>query len=254
MIMSRRVALNGTQLDSLDGHIVIRGVDTGVPNETIEATDRMGGFGQRITRQHWNLLDVQVRFAIDVPKRQLAARRQIYEAVCEWAAGCGWLTVNYMTGRRVWIEKAILPSSGDLWRWTDDFTIIFRAYGAPFWQDSTATTTTGDSITVPGNIRTVCDAEVTNGGSSTINSLTVTVGGSSLIFSSLGLAAGEALYITHSNDGLLQLKIKNTSDVYRDVYSKLRPASADDLYVDPGANAITVSAGTATVSCYGRYA
>ena len=49
MILSRRVALGGVQLDEIHEAIVIRSIDPGVPNETINAVERMGGAGQRIT-------------------------------------------------------------------------------------------------------------------------------------------------------------------------------------------------------------
>ena len=55
MILSRRVALNGQQLDELHDAIVIRSIDPGVPNESISAVDRMGGAGSRITRSQGHL-------------------------------------------------------------------------------------------------------------------------------------------------------------------------------------------------------
>ena len=76
MILSRRVALGGVQLDQQDASIVIRSIDTGVPHESLDAVNRMGGAGQRLTSQHWETLDVSVRVAIDVPKKNLSKRRE----------------------------------------------------------------------------------------------------------------------------------------------------------------------------------
>ena len=254
MILSRRAALGGTQLDSLHSSIVIRNVDPGVPHESVNAVNRMGGFGQRMTSHHWETLEVRVTFAIDVPKRNLALRREVFDKVVKWALGCGWLTTNQMSGKRMYADKAILPSGGDMWDWTGDYTITFRAYGVPFWQDDTATTSTGSSITVPGELETVCDVEVENTGSSTIDSLTVTVGSSTISFTNLGLAEDEVLKIGHGTDGLLWIRIYESSINYRNAMDKRTAGSADDLTVKPGTNAITVSAGTATVRCFGRYA
>ena len=47
MILSRRVALGGIELDELDESIVIRSFDPGVPHESTGAENRAGGFGSR---------------------------------------------------------------------------------------------------------------------------------------------------------------------------------------------------------------
>ena len=132
----------------------------------------------------------------------------------------------------------------------------------PFWQDSTATTeeiaaadeNTG-TITVPGEEETVCDAEITNASGSTIDALTVTVGSSSFEFSGLGLADEERLVIGHGDDGILYIRKYTGTSYFVRVMDKRTGGSADDLYVQPGDNTITITGGdvTATVSCYGRY-
>lgn len=253
MILSKRVALNNVQLDSLHERIVVLGVDPGTPDESISAVSRMGGFGQRITGEHWETLDVTVTYGIDIKKTQMELRRQIFDTVNAWAMGRGWLTVNWMPDRRMYADKVILPSSGDMWDWTKPYEIIFRAYGVPFWQDVTPTTSTGSSITVPGIVQTVCDADVTNNGSSTIDSLTVTVGNSTIAFTDLGLEEGETLKIGHTEDGLLTIRIYETEYTYRNAMESRTGESADDLYVNPGTNSISVSAGSKSVSCFGRY-
>ena len=254
MILSRRVALNNSQLDEVHASIVIRGVDTGVPHESISTVNRMGGFGQRVTGQHYESLDVNVTFAIDIPYTDLATRRTTYESALRWANQTGWLTVSYMPSRRLRVDKTVLPSGGDLWQWTNDFTVTFRAYAMPFWQDATATTSTSSSIAVPGNLQTVCSAEIANATGSTINDLEVQAGSSQMTFASLGLANGETLKIGHTDDGLVTIRIYTSSTSYRDAYSKRTVSSDDDLYVDPGTRGLYVSGGTATFSCYGRYA
>lgn len=253
MILSRRVSLGGVQLDSLDNSIVIKSVDPGVPHESVNAVNRMGGFGQRMTRHHWETLEVSVKFAIDLPKTQMIARRAVFDKIIKWAIGGGWLTTNQMNGKRMYAEKAVIPSGGDMWEWVSEYTIIFRAYGVPFWQDATATADVSGVLTVPGILRTVCDAEIANGGNSTIDSLTVTAGNSTMEFSELGLAAGETLKIGHGNDGVLWIRIYS-NNTYRSVLDKRTGGSADDLYVDPGVRTVSASSGTASFSCYGRYA
>ena len=257
MILSKRAALNGVQLDELYEQIVIRSIDPGVPHESVNAVNRMGGAGQRVTDQHWETLEVAVTYAIDVPKRQMSLRREIFEAVNLWAMRKGWLTVNYMVNRRFYVDKVVLPGSGDLWEWTNEFTITFRAYNVPFWQDeqpaqvASAIASSGRLyLQVGGNVRSVLDATFQNRSGMTINNFTITTGGNQIRLAALGLGGSSTLRIHHGTDGLLRIEADGGS-----VYSKYR--GSDDLYVEPGNVAVDFSAdraGVLTVQNYGRYA
>ena len=253
MILSKRAALNGVQLDELFPEIVIRSVDPGVPHETVSAVSRGRGFGQRVTGQHWDTLEVSVTYAIDLPKKEMALRRQIFDAVNTWALQKGWLTVNRLEGRRFWVDKVVVPGSGDLWNWTNDFTIIFRAYGVPFWQDEipaqAVSSVTGNgsvALQVSGNVKSVLDISFQNRSGMTINNFQVQAAGNRIMLTSLGLGGSAVLRISHGTDGLLRITAGGTN-----VYSKY--SGADDLYVDPGP--VTVSfaadrAGVLTASCF----
>ena len=256
MILSKRVALGGVQRDELHDAIVIRSIDPGVPKESISAVSRMGGWGQRMTGQHWDTLEVSVTYAIDVPKHNLAVRRQIFDAVNTWALRKGWLTVNWMEGRRFWVDKVIIPGSGDLWGWTDEYTIVFRAYNVPFWQDelpaqvASGTAASGRVwIQVGGNMPTVLDATFQNRSGMTINNFWVQANGQRITLSSLGLGGSATLTISHGTDGLLKIRIGSTS-----VYQKY--TGADDLIVSPGSVAVDFGAdraGQLIVQSYGRW-
>ena len=259
MILSRRIALNGVELDEIHDAIVIRGVNTGIPHERLEAINRMGGWGQRVTRQHWESMDVTVTFAIDVPKTNLELRREIWEDVVSWALECGWLTVNFMEGKRVCIDSVTLPSSGDMRDWTGEFALTFRAYSVPFWQDTEPTAIAARSVTtfsrqlgVRGQFRTVAEVVFKNTSGSAMTTFSITVGSNTIALTGISLANGAELVITHGTDGLLRVTAGGTS-----VYNKITAASSDDLYVDPGTAAISMTAGKSgnvTVSAYGRYA
>ena len=262
MILSRRVALNGIQLDQQDVSVVIRGVDPGTPKKTVNTVSLMGGAGQRVVSRHWDDIDVAVRYAIDIPKRQLQARQTVFDKVNAWAMAGGWLTVNYMSGKRLYVDDVNVPDAADLWNWTDEFTINFKARAVPFWQDATATTKSlsvsaecGGTFTVPGLVQTVCDVTVKNEDEETINALTVLAGQNSLSFSGLGLEPNEELVIGHGTDGLLSIRIRTDGTVYRSALDKRTGGSADDLYVNPGEITVLIEGGvvSAELSCYGRH-
>ena len=259
MILSRRVALGGIQLDQQDAAVVIRHVDPGVPHESIGATNRMG-IGSRLTSQHWETLDCSVSFAINLPKKSLASRRQVFDKVVAWAMKKGWLTTNEMPSKRMYVNKVIIPDGGDMWEWTKEYTIVFRAYDVPFWQDATATpvtkTLTGGTMstftmTATGNVTSVIDLTFTNTSGSTVNTFEIVVGGKIMSLSDINLGNGKTLTINHGTDGILRIDSDGTS-----VYNKQAANGADDLYVEPGDNAIAVTAGgagTLSASIYGRY-
>lgn len=257
MILSKRVALDGVYLDELHDSIVIRGFDPGVPSETIQAANMMGGSGQRITGQHWETLEASVAFAIDISKRDMALRREVYDAVMTWASRKGWLTVDWLTGRRMYVDKVVFPSSGDMWAWTDEYTIGFRAYSVPFWQDSepsiasnAAPSASGQlSLHIGGNVESVVDAAFENRSGAVINSFQLAVNGNLLTIQSMGLAANETLTISHGTNGILRIMAGN-----RSLYD--RYTGADDLRVMPGTASVLFSAeraGILTVSSCGRW-
>ena len=262
MILSRRVALGGVQLDEIHERIVIRSVDTSVPHEDVQTVNRMGGWGQRLTVNHWETLEVTVNVAIDVQKREMALRREIFEAITAWAMKKGWLTVNYMVNRRLYVDKVVLPSSGDLWQWTNEFPITFRAYSVPFWQDTEEGSLTVNSITkgdrtveVTGQMPTVMNVTLENISGQNISKANVTAGNSKILLDGLTFGGGSTLTISHGNDDRLKVRVK-TGDTSSSVYTKLQTGSTDLLQVSPGT--VTVSfdcsrAVKATVTWRGRY-
>ena len=261
MILSKRVELGGVELDELDESIVIRSVDPGVPHETINTASRAGGYGSRITTQHWDSLDVNVSFAIDIPKREMVRRREVFDKVMAWANTMGWLTTNQMEGKRVWVGKVIVPGGGDMWEWTNEYTITFRVYGDPFWRDiepvevSKRTVTKGNvQIQVGGTAPGVLDISFENASGKQINDVTFDVNGQSLQIKGVNLAANETLNLTHTAEGLIRLRAVAGQNS-RNVYNLLR--GADDAYVQPATTA-TVSvdasrAGNLVVKSYARW-
>lgn len=254
MILSRRVALGGAELDEIDESVVIRSVLPGTPKETSSTVSRMTD-GQRITTRHWDSLEVKVRFAINIPKRQLERRREVFEAVCAWALQKGWLTVNYMAGKRVWVDRVVLPDSGDLWDWTAEYEISFMAHGVPFWQDESPASAAANitqgrmTLDVRGHVRTVMDVEFRNISGLVIPNISVRTPMGAIALTGINLGGTSTLKIHHGTDGILRATVGTAS-----VYEKI--TGADDLYVNPGSNAIDITAtrmGRVTLTSYGRY-
>lgn len=260
MIWSRRVALNGVQLDEVHDAVVIRSVEPADGKESISAAGAAAGYGQRITSFRRDTVDMVVKFALDIKKNDMAGRAAALEAVNAWAAaaspdrGGAYMTVNYKPGRRLHVTLAQAPGEGSLWDWTKDFTITFRAYAVPYWESETqlsAQVGGSDSsgsgyVQVDGSVKTPIEAQLMNVSGMAVNSATVTIGGKAMSFTNLGLGANEALVIDHTADGLLRIRIRSAGGSYRSAMAKRSNTSSDDFPVLPG----TVSASyTAQRAC-----
>ena len=256
MILSRQVALNGVSLDSVHPAIVIQSVDPGAAAENVQAAARMTGFGARITGSSWPQREVKVRYGIDIPKKDLEARRAVYESVCVWARQKGWLTANFMPYKRLYVDKTVISSMGDPREWTNEFELTFQAYNVPFWQDEmpevatyTSVSSGEKAIRVKGNAPGVLDVSFKNTSGSSCANVAFTVGNNTLTFTGINLANNETLEITHGTDGLLRAYVGSASKY--DIMT-----GGDDLYVEPGNRTLTLSAsgaGTLTITSYGRY-
>lgn len=259
MILKRRVALNGTQLDSLDNRILITGLDEAAGKDQIGAVSLGGGNGQRITRTRRDTLDVTVKFTMNIKSNDMAGRSTLLDKINAWARAGGTLTVGHRSGKQLKVVLAQAPGGGDQFLWSNEFTLVFRAYGIPFWEDTTATTKTlaqddsgTDTITMPGSAETVGEATIQNKSGSTLDTLSLTVNGYEMEFADLGLANNGYLVIDHIEAGGIYVKrarIGQTS-----VLDKL--TGADEYILKPGANAISYEAGgdvIVQVSAKGRY-
>lgn len=259
MILKRRVALGGEQLDELDERIIITGVDEAAGKDTISGTAAAIGNGQRITARRRDTLDVSVRFALKIKNNDMKARSQLLEKVNAWAANGGWLTLNYRPGRRLRVVLAQAPGEGDLFNWANEFTMVFRAYSVPFWTNTAETSVSSGTkasgsmvLDVPGNTNSVANVTVANKSGKTINKVTLTVNGYKMVFDSLALGGSASLVIDHvQTDSIFYFRamVGSTSVM-------AKRTGANDFIVKPGKNNISFSADRAvnvTVSAGGRY-
>ena len=265
MITKHRVSLNGIELDSLDNRIIILGVNEAAGKDTFSAVSTARGSGQRLTQQRRDTLDVTVRFAIKGPK-DVTGRSQVFDAAAEWAYKGGWLIDGIRPDRRLYVVCYQLATMGDMWEWTDEYTITFRAYGVPFWSQtlpasvtynvmSTSAVTRG--LEVGGTTAAPLELSYTNDSSTALNTLSVSCDGYTLAFTELGLGYHETLTIDHAEDGIQRIRIVGVNGNTRSAMKARTTESDDEVWLAPGQRSIVFQAGQTgrlTLSCYGRYA
>ena len=263
MVLKRRVALEGVQLDELDERIIISGIDEAAGKENITAVGNSVGNGQRITGRRRDTLDVTVKFQMAIKNGDMAARSELLDKINGWASGGGWLTVGHRPGKRLLVVLAQAPGGGDMFNWSNEFSIVFRAYSVPYWSDSSDTTVTSSTIAsgvvnidVPGNTETVAGITVANKSGAKIDKVTVNVGGNKMSFTGLAMTGSESLVIDHIQKAdIYYLRARLVAgENSRSVLANR--TGANDFYVQPGNVRVTFTADRAvqtTVSARGRY-
>lgn len=259
MQLLHRVALNGVQLDEVDDRIIIKGIEEAAGKETISAVSPAFGCGQRVTNRHRDTLDVVVKFALNLRTTEMLERSTVFEAVNKWAYNGGILTVNYKENRRLRVVCAQCPGAGDQYERTTVYSITFRAYAVPYWEEDTPrTAATGISsaascsLDIGGSAETVADVTLYNKSGMTINNATINAAGKAMTFTGLNMGGGDALTISHTNDGLVQIRVSG-----RSVYANRTTGSANDFTVSPGVRSFSFGADRAcqmSVSVRGRFA
>lgn len=261
MQLAHRVSLGGVQLDELDERINIKAVEEAAGKDNISAVSAAAGCGQRITGRRRDTLDVTVKFSMLIGTDDLAARSELLEKVNTWAAGGGWLRVNYKENRRLFVVCAQAPGAGDPFEWTTVYTVTFRAYACPYWEEDAETTATGNSgnsgsvsLQVGGSVDTCVRISLANTSGATVDTVEVNADGKKMKFTSLGLGGNETLTIEQVIIGgqlLTQMKIGS-----RSVMAKRTETSADSLTVSPGVRTISWTSSRAcrlTAGVRGRF-
>lgn len=270
MILRRRVFLNGAALDAADPRILIQAIEPAAGKDSISAAALGDGYGSRMTEEHRDSLDITVRFSINEKSYRPQARAAVLEKALAWAVKGGWMTVNYKPGRRIRVIPVQLPGEGDAADRGTQYTITFRAYGCPWWQETEAVPATGSgssaSVTVNSGGSRETDLEFTfkNTSGAAVNTLTVTATTADLkttqmSFASLGLADGETLRVDHEDNGrrrIQRIRILNAAGTtWRSAMDKR--SGSDELTAGPGNTGVQMSAGGAgnfSAWAYGRFA
>ena len=289
MRLSRRVEFHGERLEDVHPAVVIKSVNKGSPKKNTTAADRAGGYGQRITGAQYQYLESTVTFAIDVPKNLAGTRAQVFDRVRKWACGQTgrgvpdnpWLNISF-AGRqliqgitipslngtteipadsngqqRLYVDEVVFPEVGDLYDWLKEYTITFKAYTVPFWQDvsgaggsSNVVSSGSVGLNVPGQVKTPVNVRVQNRSGHTIDTITLWTDAAQIKLTGLGLGGYDTLVVDHgAANGLLSLSTSQGS-----VYEKY--SGDNDLLINPGTQELYFSAGRAVyvyAEAYGRY-
>lgn len=264
MILSRRIALGGTELDSVDERILICGFEEDEPETSRSALSLYGGdgMGSWLSYEHISCKKVTVKFNINTNKRDYAGRNEVLEKVTAWAHPGGLLTSSTRPDRRIRVRSSGRPKIADPRKMDTEYSLTFEAREKPYWENvNVASAQSGVSagttvrLAVDGNLTNALEVELLNKSGARINNATITCGVNMMKFTNLALVANEALVIRYDDRNLQEILIREAPDKYR--HAAALRSGADDFIVEPG---IAVAAFTAdracqmTIRCAGRYA
>ena len=268
MQLSRRVALDGVQLDEQHAQIAIQSIQSlAARGNAGSAAARYGGSGSRRIPGHRESMEIAVGFSIVIKKGRAEEREEAVEAVNAWAGIAregAWLTTNMKPGRQIRVYLEEPASMGDPRSDPQKtMTVRFRAFGIPNWQETDARSVTmadggsgSGSLEIGGNAPTCAEIRMENVSGQTISWAEATIGTRRIRTEGIGMGAGETLIIDHDTEGLIRIRIVSAGGVSRSILDKRTAESADDYWVNPGMAAVSFRSERAcrvTASARGRF-
>jgi len=254
------VALNGTELHTLDAAIILQSVNEAAPSWNITAVDRGNRIGQRVTGFQKRYRDVSIVFAIDEqdPRR----RSEILGKVSAWAAGGGDLTVSYRERQKLHVMCVGLMQVQGVEKYGSTYQVTLRAYSVPMWQDmdltgvSLTSLASGSAvIRVAATGGGVLSCHATNNSGSACGTIAVGCNGKMIQLTSAGLASGETLIIDYTDTDVQRI-LAGSGNSWRSLLDKRTVASDDDVILQPGENTVNFAADVAldwTLYTFGRW-
>lgn len=241
------VYLNGVGMHEISRDVVINSIDENavtMQTATLASGTRVG---QRVTARTRGYLEVDISFSLRNIKNY-QRRADTLDAVNAWAMAGGEMEVNYRPDKRLRVTCDSLPAAGYMRDWTDEYTIAFRAYEIPFWEDARESavtrTTAGETITIVrmGTAPTPLCFTCKNMGSGAADTASISAGGHTISFSGLGLAVGETLALDYDESGMQRIRILSQSGSARDAYDARTAESADDILLEKANESVTMRA------------
>ena len=254
-----RIAVGGTQMDTLDNDLLILDISYSAPNFGITQTRSAILHGYDYENEYFDKQLVTVTFELHI--YDVAKRNEACQKVNAWARAGGTLTTNDRPGQRLIYTRCEQFASIESARnWTDPLTVVFATTYVPYWQSVTAktvamkTTATKASGTIKldGNTdNAYLNIELT-ASASTLTAVKVQAGDSLIWLKGLSIAKNGTLVIDHLRGRFLRIRADGKS-----VMSKLEPTSTDRLLIPCGENTkITITANkafTATATARGYW-
>lgn len=168
--------------------------------------------------------------------RHMEERARLVDRIQAWASAGGDLTVNYRPHQRLRVICTGYPDLGGAWKWQEELSLTFTAYGVPFWEDETLTvsslgtagTSKDISIQPPGTAeKCFLRWDLTNSGSGTLTALKLASldNGSFITLNGLSIAPGGRVVADYDLNGYLTIRDGNGNSLL----NKRNADSYDDV-------------------------
>ena len=255
MISRYRVAIGGTQLDSLDDNLLILDIQHSPVEKQIRQSSVANLDGYEIADTKYIRRTITVTFELHI--YDIAERNAVCQKINAWAKNGGTMTVSDREGQRIIVACEQLADIESARNWTDPLTLVFSSTYSPFWETVAAKTVTLAGKTAKGTLKMDGNAgdalvSVTVTAKAAVSSLQLTVGDCVLKLTGLSVAADKQIVVDYVRQRLLRIRADGKS-----VLAKLDPASTDNLRAACGADtAIAVTANnsvTAVFTARGRW-
>ena len=161
----QQVWLNSVDLASVHPSVLLQHINEGELKLLQRWNDRPGG-GQMLLSNQYQQKEIIIEFAIR-DGRNYDRRLEAFAAVCQWAAGGGWLEISSRPGQKIFVTLSQMPVIGRLREWTETMAIHFVAGWCPFWESTVPSTASGSgasgtiNLFAPGNAPSKLSAVVT---------------------------------------------------------------------------------------------
>ena len=241
-----RISLNGQPLDALGPEVRVTEAAELPPELRVSASPNGKYDGAHVTGEWRRSLSLRVRAAL--LSRSAVRRALLADRLRAWAVPGGRLRLSTRPGQFLDCRCTALPSFGGEWKWAEEISLGFTAYGVPFWQDDTLTRTQVSGTQISAGIRPPGTAErcflrwsLTNRSGSSLTSLTVknADNGTFITLSGISVSPGGLVTADYDLNGYLSIKDGNGNTLL----PKRTAASYDDVVLNQrSGNTIEITA------------
>ena len=235
----QQVWLNNVDLASVHPSVLLQHINEGELKLLQRWNDRPGG-GQMLLSNQYQQKEIIIEFAIR-DGRNYDRRLEAFAAVCQWAAGGGWLEISSRPGQKIFVTLSQMPVIGRLREWTENMAIHFIAGWCPFWENVVPSTASGSgasgtiNLFAPGNAQSKLSAIIAGSGLTSVTLSCPATDTALWVSNPSGLGGDVRIY--HDDQNLLHITAGGV-DVMR------YRGGSDEVILNPGHNAINYSINT----------